>query len=717
MTVRIGDTIAGQYRVERVLGRGGMGVVVAARHQDLGWLRAIKVMHPEPAGRPSWAERFRREAQVGGRLSSEHAVRVFDVGGFDEGQPFIVMEHLEGTDLGKLLRARGPLPIADAVRYVAQACEALAEAHELGVVHRDLKPANLFVTDGADGVPCVKVLDFGISKSGLEEAPDSLRLTQTGEVIGSPAYMAPEQIRSFRGAGPASDIWALGVILYELMTGRWPFPGKASVEMIAMVLERAPDPPQLHRPEVPAALAAVMLRCLEKDPARRMPSAVALRDALAPFVPLLDPGAAVPLGEDQPTMAVRRGEPLPMSSRPLPPRPGSSRSAPPPSSRLVPSPALSTQPVPLRPGSSWPAPPVSSQPVPPRPGSAQPASPPSSEPAPPRPGSSEPAPPRPGSSGPALPRPGSSEPARLLPSAIPECEDEPTPSVQAAPAAPPARQPLGPPLSLVTMPLPPPPTLELVEPPPPSVQTTAPPISLQQRTLPLPLRVPVGPSTRVVLLVAAGSLGVMVIAFAALIHSTTAPSEPVRAGAMSDGAEAGLEAAEAGAGAGPVTEVGLQAAEAGAGAEVVEAGAEPPVAGAEGDDAGAGGVDAGGGAAVEPGAAGAEPGARWSGGPAARASAEPRAGGSGRHLDPGAALSALGGAAGAAKRCKKPGGPKGSGRVDVTFSPSGRVSSVRVGAPFEGTPVGKCISGVFQGISVPAFEGSSFSAGKTVTIK
>jgi hypothetical protein len=415
-----------------------------------------------------------------------------------------------------------------------------------------------------------------------------------------------------------------------------------------------------------------------------MPSAVALRDALAPFVPLLDPGAAVPLGEDQPTMAVRRGEPLP-SSRPLPPRPGSSRPAPPPSSRLAPSPPLSSQPAPPRPGSSEPAPPPSRL---------------------------------------APPRPGSLEPAPLLPSAIPECEDEPTPSVRAAPAAPPARQPLGPPLSLVTMPLPPPPTIELVEPPPPSVQTTVPPISLQQRTLPLPLRVPVGPSTRVVLLVAAGSLGVMGIAFAALIHSTTAPSEPVRAGAMSDGAEAGLEAAEAGAGAGPVTagpvtEVGLQAAEAGAGAvpEVVEAGAEPPLAGAEGDDAGVGGVDAGGAAAVEPGAAGTEPGTRWSGAPAARASAEPRAGGSGRHLDPGAALSALGGAAGAARRCKKPGGPRGSGRVDVTFGPSGRVSSVRVGPPFEGTPVGKCISGVFQGISVPAFEGSSFSAGKTVTIK
>ncbi|MFT3766328.1 MAG: protein kinase [Minicystis sp.] len=579
-TVRIGDTIAGKYRVERMLGTGGMGVVVAARHLDMGWLRAVKIMHPEPAGKQGWIHRFRREAQVGSRLQSDHAVRVFDVGGFDDGQPYIVMEHLEGTDLGKLLRARGRLPIEDAVRYVAQACDAVAEAHRLGVIHRDLKPANLFVITGIDGAPCLKVLDFGISKSGLSEDDEALRLTQTGEVIGSPAYMAPEQIRSFHSADPRSDVWALGVILYELITGRWPFPGKASVEMIAMILERAADPPSRHRPEVPPALEAVLLRCLEKDPAKRLPSALALREALLPFLPAPAPlpFEDTPVAEDAPTLV-------------------------------------------------------------------------------------------------AAPRP----------SLLPPMPVAAAPIVQAPEAS-----------------------AEVIEAAPTSVQTTSPPLSGLplsgvQHTLPLAGRRSEGPSTRVVLLVAAGAIATVVVGLTVLMHSAgpaaQAASEHAATSAAAEGsALPASEPAPVVTAATPV-ETAAPAPEVTATAATVET-AMP--------------------AAPDPvSASPAEPGARPAGkiGAAPSRNAEPRAGGGGRQIDQVAALAALGNAAIAAKRCKKPGGPTGSSRVEVTFAPSGGVSSVRLGGPFDGTPVGKCITGVFKSIRVPPFEGSSFSAGKTVTIK
>ncbi len=284
--VQIGDLLAGRYRIERLLGVGGMGTVVAARDLTDGALRAVKIMHPEPLGSTGWAERLRREAQVGLSLRGEHAVRIHDVGGFDEGRPYLVMEHLEGCDLGKLLKQRQePLPVSEAALYVSQACAAVAEAHALGIVHRDLKPANLFFTRRPDGTPCVKVLDFGISKLALAGGDDAAHMTKTGEVLGSPAYMAPEQIRAFSEADPRSDVWALGVILYELCTSRWPFPGKGSMELIAMVLERSPEPPRMHRAALPVELEAVLMHCLQKDPARRMPSALALQAALDPYLP------------------------------------------------------------------------------------------------------------------------------------------------------------------------------------------------------------------------------------------------------------------------------------------------------------------------------------------------------------------------------------------------------------------------------------------------
>jgi serine/threonine-protein kinase len=283
-----GEVLAGKYRVERVLGRGGMGVVLEATHVELRERRAIKLLLPEALANAELVERFLREGRAAARLRSEHVVRIHDVGRLDGGEPFLVMEHLEGADLRSLLKARGPLPPEETVDYVLEACEAVAEAHALGIVHRDLKPANLFCARAADGSPTIKVLDFGISKARAmasdadEDSGEALTMTKTSEVVGSPTYMAPEQMKSARDADARSDVWALGVILYELSTGQLPFKAPSLPELCALVLTSAPVRPSEHRAGIPAALEEVILRCLEKDPARRFASVAALAAALVP---------------------------------------------------------------------------------------------------------------------------------------------------------------------------------------------------------------------------------------------------------------------------------------------------------------------------------------------------------------------------------------------------------------------------------------------------
>src|SRR4051812_29074049 len=187
--LRPGDVIDGRYRLERYLGEGGMGMVVAARHIALGEPVALKFLLPEGAEDARSVERFLREAKAAVRIKSEHVARMLDVGTLDTGEPFMVMELLDGKDLGQVIRERGKLPVKEAVDYLLQACEGIARAHELGIVHRDLKPANLFLTFRADGSSLVKVLDFGIAKS---LAQDNVNLTQTADVLGSPRYMSPE---------------------------------------------------------------------------------------------------------------------------------------------------------------------------------------------------------------------------------------------------------------------------------------------------------------------------------------------------------------------------------------------------------------------------------------------------------------------------------------------------------------------------------------------
>jgi eukaryotic-like serine/threonine-protein kinase len=275
------DLIAGKYAVERVLGAGGMGIVYAARHVDLHELFAIKLMRVPEEGEAAAAaiERFLREARASARLRGEHVARVHDVGRLEDGTPYMVMEHLVGLDLRKLYKSRkGAIPIDEIAEYVIQACEAVSEAHAAGIIHRDLKPPNLFLTRRPNGTPCIKVLDFGISKN--VGAGKGLEVTNTTDIVGSPFYMAPEQMRSGRSADPRSDIWSLGVVLYELAGGALPFHGDSITEVCARVLTDPPIPLASRAPGVAPAFEQIVLRCLEKEPENRFQTAGELAHAL-----------------------------------------------------------------------------------------------------------------------------------------------------------------------------------------------------------------------------------------------------------------------------------------------------------------------------------------------------------------------------------------------------------------------------------------------------
>ena len=304
-----GEIVDGKFRVERVLGVGGMGFVVAAHQLGIERRVALKFIRASRCD-PESLVRFMREARATVRLRSEHVARVLDVATVTKpttafsgpdtptpGTPYIVMEYLEGRDLAALLRDRGPLPIGDATAFVLQACEAIAEAHAHGIVHRDLKPENLFLTSRVDGRPLVMVLDFGISKLTIAggAGPDAMSLTRTEDLVGSPNYMSPEQLRAARTADARSDIWSLGVILYELVAGRLPFQAKTIMELCTLVLEHPPRPLIEVRPDLPPALRDAILRCLEKDPARRFADVPALAAAIEPFAIGSEPGTAARL--------------------------------------------------------------------------------------------------------------------------------------------------------------------------------------------------------------------------------------------------------------------------------------------------------------------------------------------------------------------------------------------------------------------------------------
>ncbi len=282
-----GDIVAGRYEVMSLAGEGGMAQVYAARHMHLSEQYAIKVLRSELAQDKGIVSRFLQEARAAAQLRSDHTCRVFDVGLMPSGIPYIVMELLHGEDLGGHLVRTGRLPVEDAVEFVIQACEALAEAHSVGLVHRDIKPENLFVTTRPDGWRSIKLLDFGISK--LVD-PDTLASTvrrhlDTADLMGTPHYMAPEHIRSSKDAEARSDLWSLGVVLYELLSGQLPFDGATVPEVSASILETEPPSLDALLPDLPPGLVEAVHWCLSKPTELRVSSAAELAAQLVPFAP------------------------------------------------------------------------------------------------------------------------------------------------------------------------------------------------------------------------------------------------------------------------------------------------------------------------------------------------------------------------------------------------------------------------------------------------
>jgi serine/threonine protein kinase len=285
--VQPGEILAGKFEVERVLGAGGMGIVVAARHTQLDQRVALKFLLPVACEVPGAVARFLREGKAAARITSEHVARVMDTGVLDAGDargaPYLVMEYLEGSDLGAVVQRRGRVSADEAIEYVLQACEAIVEAHDLGIVHRDLKPANLFLSKRADGSPLVKVLDFGISK--LEGGGSRSQLTSASVLMGSPRYMSPEQMLSAKDVDARTDVWALGVILYELVTGK-PVWHADTMQGLCALIASSPAPSlRALAPDAPHVLDDVVSRCLAKSRDARIASVADLALALEPIAP------------------------------------------------------------------------------------------------------------------------------------------------------------------------------------------------------------------------------------------------------------------------------------------------------------------------------------------------------------------------------------------------------------------------------------------------
>jgi serine/threonine-protein kinase len=284
--LQVGDVVSGKFRVERVVGEGGMAYVVEATHLLLEERVALKLLRSEVLLRSDIVARFEQEGRAAAKLKSEHVARVIDVGE-EQKVPYMVMEYLEGKNLEELVAARGPLPFEEAADFVIQACEGITEAHARGIIHRDIKPANLFVVERKDGWPTVKVLDFGISKAALTASMEALGeksgRVKTVSLLGSPYYMSPEQLRSTKDVDRRTDVWSLGVVLYELLTGKTPFEAGDFISLAREIFDKPAPKLRERRPEAPAELEAVLDRALTKDPATRYQTAAEFAMALLPF--------------------------------------------------------------------------------------------------------------------------------------------------------------------------------------------------------------------------------------------------------------------------------------------------------------------------------------------------------------------------------------------------------------------------------------------------
>jgi serine/threonine-protein kinase len=276
-----GTVLCGKYEIVRMLGRGGMGVVAQARHLRMDRDVALKILLPAFREQPEVVARFEREARAASQLANPHVTRVLDVDTLPDGSPFMVMELLRGRDLGQILAAQGKLPYRAAVGYVLEACAGMVDAHRAGIVHRDLKPNNLFIdTQGAR--PVLKILDFGISKI-LGDVNASM--TQTSTTFGTPLYMSPEQVRSMKHVDGRTDIWSLGVVLYELLAGEPPFQAPSATAILAAIIADDPVPISTHRPDLPPALADAVMRALQKNVNARFRDVESFAAAIAPFGP------------------------------------------------------------------------------------------------------------------------------------------------------------------------------------------------------------------------------------------------------------------------------------------------------------------------------------------------------------------------------------------------------------------------------------------------